>query len=89
MNKVTISYCPLCRWMLRAAWIAQELLSTFEEELDEVALRPSGKGVFTIEFNGELLWERVRDEGFPEAKEIKKRLRDQLDPARDLGHIDR
>ena len=40
-SKVTIEYCPGCKWMLRSAYYAQELLSTFEGSVDEVALRPS------------------------------------------------
>ena len=32
--QITIEYCPKCNWMMRAAWIAQELLVTFEEEID-------------------------------------------------------
>ncbi|HET8790616.1 MAG TPA: Rdx family protein, partial [Modicisalibacter sp.] len=35
------------------------------------------------------IWERKRDGGFPDIKELKRRVRDRLDPARDLGHIDR
>ncbi|WP_418903685.1 SelT/SelW/SelH family protein [Pokkaliibacter plantistimulans] len=89
MARVVIEYCPLCRWMLRAAWIAQELLSTFEADLEEVALRPSGKGTFKIYLNDEQIWCRVEDHGFPEAKEIKQRVRDRIDPSRDLGHIDK
>ncbi len=26
---VTIHYCTQCNWLLRAGWMAQELLSTF------------------------------------------------------------
>ena len=40
--RVEIRYCVKCRWMLRAAWLAQELLSTFEEEIGGVALVPGG-----------------------------------------------
>lgn len=29
---VEIEYCTQCRWLLRAAWMAQELLVTFEED---------------------------------------------------------
>jgi len=36
-----------------------------------------------------LLWDRKTDGGFPEAKELKRRVRDVVDPARDLGHVDR
>ncbi len=87
--RVTISFCTQCRWMLRAAWMAQELLSTFGTELEEVALRPRTGGVFTIEVDGELIWERVRDNGFPEAAELKRRVRDRIDPGRDLGHSEK
>ncbi|MBR7627572.1 MAG: SelT/SelW/SelH family protein [Aeromonas popoffii] len=87
--RIEIRYCTLCRWMLRAAWLAQELLSTFDSDLGEVALVPASKGEFRILVNGVLVWDRVADEGFPEAKEIKQRVRDVIAPQRDLGHSDR
>ncbi|MCJ2027078.1 MULTISPECIES: SelT/SelW/SelH family protein [unclassified Methylobacterium] len=87
--RVAITYCVQCNWLLRSAWMAQELLSTFKDDLSEVALRPGKGGVFRIEVDGDLLWERVQDGGFPDVKALKQRVRDRLDPARDLGHIDR
>ncbi|HTF85473.1 MAG TPA: SelT/SelW/SelH family protein [Cellvibrio sp.] len=87
-HRVVIHYCNLCRWMLRAAWLAQELLSTFDGELDEVALHPGTGGVFEIWLGDTLVWERQRDGGFPEAKELKQRVRDQLCPDKPLGHSD-
>jgi selenoprotein W-related protein len=87
--RIAIRNCTQCRWLLRAAWLAQELLSTFETELGEVALAPGTGGVFEITYDGETIWERRADGGFPDAKTLKRRLRDRLDPARDLGHIDR
>jgi selenoprotein W-related protein len=87
--RVAITYCTQCNWLLRAAWMAQELLSTFRDDLGEVALVPAAGGTFRIEMGGVLLWERVRDGGFPDVKALKQRLRDHLDPVRDLGHIDR
>lgn len=87
--RLEIRYCTQCRWMLRAAWLAQEALSTFDGELGEVALVPGTGGVFAITLDDTLLWERKRDGGFPEAAELKQRIRDVLDPQRDLGHIDR
>ena len=87
--RIEIRYCTLCRWMLRAAWLAQELLSTFDSELGEVALVPASKGEFRILVDGVLVWDRVVDDGFPEAKEIKQRVRDVIAPDRDLGHSDR
>ncbi|KAJ3150459.1 Glucose-repressible alcohol dehydrogenase transcriptional effector [Geranomyces michiganensis] len=46
--RIEIEYCPACRWLLRAAWVAQELLTTFEKEVGEVALQPGPSGTFTV-----------------------------------------
>jgi len=75
--------------LLRSAWFAQELLSTFGEDLDEVALVPSHGGHFEIFYDEAPLWERKRDGGFPDIKALKQAVRDRLDPERDLGHLDR
>jgi selenoprotein W-related protein len=87
--EVVITYCTQCQWLLRAAWLAQELLSTFTDDLSRVCLEPGTGGVFRITCDGAQIWERKLDGGFPEAKVLKQRLRDQIDPARDLGHNDR
>jgi selenoprotein W-related protein len=50
---------------------------------------PGTGGIFEIRIGDTLLWERKRDGGFPEAKELKKRVRDVVWPERDLGHVDR
>lgn len=87
--RVSITYCTQCRWLLRAAWLAQELLTTFEQELGEVALRPGTGGVFEIQVGNELIWSRKQEGRFPEAKEVKQRVRDRIAPERNLGHSDR
>ncbi len=87
--RVEIEYCTQCRWMLRAAWMAQELLSTFEGAVGEVALVPGTGGVFEVRVDGVTVWSRKEDGGFPQPKELKQRVRDRLDPERDLGHADR
>lgn len=87
--RVAITFCTQCGWMLRAAWMAQELLSTFGAELGEVALLPGTGGVFAVEAAGALVWERKRDGGFPDAPELKRRVRDAAFPDRPLGHADR
>lgn len=86
---VTIAYCTQCNWLLRAGWMAQELLSTFGEDLGSVALIPGHGGVFEIRVDGALIWERKRDGGFPDVKTLKGRVRDLIAPDRDLGHLDR
>jgi len=87
--RIEIIYCTQCRWLLRAAWVAQELLSTFAEELAEVALVPGKGGVFEVRLGAELLFSRAAAQRFPEAAELKQLVRDRIDPDRDLGHSDR
>ncbi|MES0874212.1 SelT/SelW/SelH family protein [Sinimarinibacterium thermocellulolyticum] len=89
MNRIEIGYCPRCKWLLRAAWLAQELLSTFEDEVDQVTLSKQASGVFRVMLNGEIIADRERDGGFVELPELKRRVRDRIAPGRDLGHIDR
>ena len=36
-----------------------------------------------------LLWDRKAEGGFPEMKELKNRVRNIIDPGKDMGHIDR
>ena len=92
--KVTIQYCTRCNWMLRSAWMAQELLTTFNGTIAEVALIPdhSGTGCFECVAikDGEafLVWSREEASRFPESKELKQRVRDVIDPSRSLGHSD-
>lgn len=87
--RVEIAYCTQCRWLLRAAWTAQELLTTFEGELGEVALIPGAGGVFEVRVDGHLVWSRAAEGRFPELKELKRRIRDLVAPERDLGHSER
>ena len=86
--RVTIEYCTQCRWLLRAAWLAQELLTTFPDDLGEVALKPGMGGVFEVTVDGETAWSRKAEGRFPEAKELKQRVRDRVAPGRPLGHSD-
>lgn len=75
--------------MLRASWMAQELLSTFQGEIGEIALQPGHGGVYEVRVDGETVWSRQAEGGFPEIKLLKQRVRDRIAPHRDLGHSDR
>jgi selenoprotein W-related protein len=46
--RVEIEYCTQCHWLPRAAWVTQELLTTFEQEVGEVALVPGAGGIFVV-----------------------------------------
>lgn len=120
LPRVTIEFCTQCKWNLRAAYYAQELLQTFSTALGEVSLLPASGGTFVIRLytadtSGEGLertsdakesgletkappdlnikevhiWDRKVDSGFPETKELKNRIRNVIDPSRDMGHTDR
>jgi selenoprotein W-related protein len=86
--RVEIVYCTQCRWLLRAAWMAQELLTTFAEELGEVALTPGKDGVFEVRIEEQLLWSRQQMGRFPEIKELKQLVRNVIAPTKSLGHSD-
>ncbi|KIV89873.1 hypothetical protein PV10_07241 [Exophiala mesophila] len=106
--RIAIRFCTQCKWNLRAAYFAQELLQTFSTSIGEVALIPVTGGIFTVTITHvvptsepaesssssvavteTLLWDRKAEGGFPETKELKNRVRNVIEPGRDLGHIDR
>ncbi|KAL3936893.1 MAG: hypothetical protein SGBAC_007878 [Bacillariaceae sp.] len=89
-QRISIEYCTGCRWMIRAFWNAQEVLTTFEKDIDSVTVVPSSsKGIFVVKLNGEsLLWDRKENKGFPSPKELKQVLRDMVSPDKFLGHSD-
>ncbi len=87
--RLEIEYCTQCRWLLRAAWMAQELLTTFVNDLGEVALIPGSNGIFEVRLDGETLFSRRQQGRFPESKELKQLVRDRIAPDRHLGHSDR
>ena len=89
LPRIEIEYCRQCRWLLRAAWMAQELLTTFEEELGGVTLLPGTGGVFVVRVNGTILWSREDEGRFPDIAELKRRVRDAIAPEKPLGHADR
>jgi len=98
LPRVAITYCTQCRWMLRAAYFAQELLSTFGTSIGEIALIPATGGIFTVylthkpanttEAQSVLIWDRKAEGGFPETKILKQRVRNHIEPDKNLGHSD-
>jgi selenoprotein W-related protein len=87
--RLEIEYCTQCRWLMRAGWTAQELLTTFVDELAEVALVPGKGGIFEVRLDDDTIWSRAAERRFPEMAELKQRLRDRIAPERDLGHSDK
>lgn len=86
--RVEIRYCHQCKWEARAAWMAQEILSTFAERVGEVVLVPDTGGTFTIRAGEKQIWSRAERDRFPQPKELKQAVRDVIAPDDDLGHAD-
>lgn len=88
-NEIKIAYCTQCKWLLRATWMSQELLTTFSEDIDELTLVPATGGTFEIYANKERVWSRKENKGFPEITVLKRLVRDVIALEKDLGHIDK
>ena len=69
--------------------MAQEVLTSFDGDIDEVSLQPGTGGVFEVIANGQRIWSREEDGGFPEIKVLKRLVRDVIAPEKELGHVDR
>lgn len=89
INKLEIEYCTQCHWLLRATWMAQELLTTFNTDITSLALVPGTGGIFDVRLNNAVIFSRKEVGRFPESKELKQLVRDVIDPERPLGHSDR
>ncbi len=87
--RIEIEYCTQCNWLLRATWMAQELLTTFVAEIGELVLIPGNGGILEIRVSGELLFSRKEKGRFPEMKELKQLVRDKIAPDKNLGHSDK
>jgi selenoprotein W-related protein len=86
---ITVEYCSKCKFMMRSAWITQELLQTFEGDIDEAILKPSAvPGIWRIYANAEQVWDRKTERGLPEMKDLKRRVRDVIAPGKNLGHAE-
>jgi selenoprotein W-related protein len=84
--RVQITYCTQCKFLLRAAWLAQELLATFERELGEVSLAPGAGGIFEVTLDGETIASNRETKKMPDPAEVKRIIRDRIAPGRQIGH---
>ncbi|GAB4035241.1 Rdx family protein [Spirosoma jeollabukense] len=87
---ITIEYCPKCGWLLRSAWMAQEVLITFTDDVHGVLLHPSEfSGRFLVKVDDQVIFDRKVAGRFPDIKELKQLVRDVVNPEKDLGHSDK
>ena len=75
---------------MRAAYMAQELLTTFTDDVYGITLHPSEvSGRYTVFIDGDIIFDRKREGRFPEIKELKQLVRDRVNPGKSLGHSDK
>jgi selenoprotein W-related protein len=84
--RVQITYCTKCHFLLRATWMAQELLTTFGVELGEVAIVPGSGGIFEIELDGAVIATNRDHAPMPDPSAVKRAIRDKISPERKIGH---
>ncbi|MEC9465067.1 MAG: SelT/SelW/SelH family protein [Myxococcota bacterium] len=84
--KLRVHYCPQCGWLARAAWLAQELLQTFSDDVAECALVPDKPGTFEVWAGDTRVWTREKGHSIPEIKSLKAQVRDVIAPDKALGH---
>ena len=84
--RIEITYCTKCRFLLRASWMAQELLTTFGDELGEVAIVPGSGGIFEVTLNGEVIATNRETKEMPDPAAVKRAVRDRIAPDRKIGH---
>jgi selenoprotein W-related protein len=84
--RVEITYCTKCRFLLRASWMAQELLTTFGDELGEVAIVPGSGGIFEVTLNGAVIASNRETKEMPDPAQVKRAVRDRIAPDRKIGH---
>jgi selenoprotein W-related protein len=84
--RIEITYCTKCRFLLRASWMAQELLTTFGEDLGEVAIVPGGGGIFEVSLDGEVIATNRETKAMPDPAQVKRAVRDRIAPDRKIGH---
>ena len=84
--RIEITYCTKCRFLLRASWLAQELLTTFGADLGEVALVPGRGGIFEVTLGGEVIATNRETKQMPDPVDVKRAVRDRIDPDRKIGH---
>lgn len=70
--------------------MAQEILTTFTNEIEGVLLKPAiVAGTYQIFVNNQLIFDRVAEGGFPEVKSLKQQIRNIVCPNKSLGHTDK
>jgi len=84
--RVEITYCTKCKFLLRASWMAQELLSTFGDQLGEVAIVPGSGGIFEVKLDGEVIATNRDHAPMPDPSAVKRLIRDRVAPNQQIGH---
>ena len=77
--RIEIAYCVRCNFLARATWVAQELLHTFADYTQSLALVPGHGGIFEVRVNGDLVASTKTEGGYPEIRVLREKISAYLD----------
>jgi selenoprotein W-related protein len=77
--RIAITYCAPCQFLARATWIAQELLTTFQDYTQSLELVPGRGGTLDITVNGKVVFSKHDSGRYPEMRELKESIAAYLD----------
>ncbi|HEX5938747.1 MAG TPA: Rdx family protein [Dehalococcoidia bacterium] len=75
---ITITYCTACNFTARAAWLAQELLHTFHEQISGVLIVPGTGGVLDVALGERIVYSKADVGRDPSIKELRDALYEML-----------
>lgn len=81
LQAISITYCTKCNFLLRASWVAQELLHTFQDYVSSVTIIPGSGGQFDVHYGKELIFSNKTAGRFPETRELREMLMARIEGA--------
>jgi selenoprotein W-related protein len=83
---ISITYCAQCGFEARAAWLAQELLKSYHDQVAGVLLVPGAGGILDVAIDGEVVYSRWQTGRDPVIKELRDALHPRLPGAPERPH---
>lgn len=75
VKEIEIQYCTSWNYLPKAASLADEILSTFKQDISRLVLVPSDGGRFEVSFDGDLVFSKLAEKRFPENAEIMGQIK--------------
>jgi len=70
---ISVFYCVKSKYLACASWIVQEILSTFQDDVNSATLVPSlEKGKFIVTLDNVVIWDKKERNRLPDIDELKR-----------------